>query len=526
MLVAASDTSAGPDQMLDVVHAAVDALATVDLGQCGAAELDVLAGAAQRVRGFVAAADTRIARRRRDLWAGAGPAPLDGTPGSHTGAGESPSDTGASVEGRQDSDGSNGDAPPPGSGGASLPVDPSVADLGQIGDRRPGSDAAQDDRRARAGDVLPRFEDALARGEIDAAHVDAVAHALERLRDEHAAAAEFVSFGDDLLAHARTEAPDRFRRRCTDLARRVSRDHGLRLLERQKRSATVRRWWDRNGMFHLHAELDPEAGACVEAALDAHLNTIRSVEASAEITFDRLRVESFVDVVSRSAAVDARSPEIVVLIDAATLRDGRFAADSVCETSSGVPLPPSTVGRLACEADLIPLVVGDDSVPLHHGRAVRLASRQQRRAIRAMYRTCAHPDCQVSIDRCRIHHVTWWEFGGRSDLENLLPLCSRHHHAVHEGGWSVALSDDRVTTWTDPSGTVRHHGDTRDRPPTSCTSPEHPVPRGPEGPGARDAGDANTDRSPAAGHRRPRGADRTNPSEVGRRSTTVRACGP
>ena len=85
-----------------------------------------------------------------------------------------------------------------------------------------------------------------------------------------------------------------------------------------------------------------------------------------------------------------------------------------------------------------------------------------------MYRTCAHPSCTVPFDSCRIHHVIYWERGGLSDLDNMIPLCERHHHLVHEGGWTLQLFPDRRTTWRTPDGTVWFDGITTDRvsPPT------------------------------------------------------------
>ena len=44
------------------------------------------------------------------------------------------------------------------------------------------------------------------------------------------------------------------------------------------------------------------------------------------------------------------------------------------------------------------------------------------------------------------HHVVWWEGGGRTDLDNLVLVCSFHHKLVHEYGWSLER---------DPDGTVR-----------------------------------------------------------------------
>jgi hypothetical protein len=68
-----------------------------------------------------------------------------------------------------------------------------------------------------------------------------------------------------------------------------------------------------------------------------------------------------------------------------------------------------------------------------------------------MYTTCAIPDCDVPYHRCQIHHIDYWENGGRTDLDNQVPLCSRHHHAVHEGGWTLSLErSTRDVTLTPP----------------------------------------------------------------------------
>jgi hypothetical protein len=82
-----------------------------------------------------------------------------------------------------------------------------------------------------------------------------------------------------------------------------------------------------------------------------------------------------------------------------------------------------------------------------------------------MHRTCIGPQCAVPFDDSYIHHVVPWYLGGRSDLDNLVPLCNEHHHLVHEGGWSLHLTPDRVATWTRPDAVVDHIGPTIDRRP-------------------------------------------------------------
>jgi predicted restriction endonuclease len=57
-----------------------------------------------------------------------------------------------------------------------------------------------------------------------------------------------------------------------------------------------------------------------------------------------------------------------------------------------------------------------------------------------------------------MHHVKYFEHGGPTDIDNLLPLCSKHHHCAHEGGWRIQLSSNRTLTINLPDGTTMCHG--------------------------------------------------------------------
>ena len=67
-----------------------------------------------------------------------------------------------------------------------------------------------------------------------------------------------------------------------------------------------------------------------------------------------------------------------------------------------------------------------------------------------MHETCAVPHCGVRVKHCVPHHIDWWENGGGTDLHNLVPLCSRHHHKVHEGGWTLTMDESRKVTLVRP----------------------------------------------------------------------------
>jgi hypothetical protein len=147
-------------------------------------------------------------------------------------------------------------------------------------------------------------------------------------------------------------------------------------------------------------------------------------------------------------------PDVYVHIDLITLLHGPHAG-TISELSNGVPIPVSTIRRLCCDANIIPIVLNGNGELLDVGREHRTATRAQRRALRALYRTCAHPHCTVPFDNCRIHHIQPWEHGGRTDLRNMIPLCEAHHHQVHEGGWTITMTPNRHTTWHHPTGTTQ-----------------------------------------------------------------------
>ncbi|WP_420453155.1 HNH endonuclease [Ilumatobacter sp.] len=125
-----------------------------------------------------------------------------------------------------------------------------------------------------------------------------------------------------------------------------------------------------------------------------------------------------------------------------------------------IEVPTPVLAQMIEDADTTTVVVRD-GVVLHApgrldlARTTRLANRAQRRALRALYPTCAIPSCTVAYDRCKLHHITWWRHGGTTDLQNLLPVCVRHHTKIHDSGWIVHLDHHRRLTLTLPDGTTR-----------------------------------------------------------------------
>ncbi len=142
---------------------------------------------------------------------------------------------------------------------------------------------------------------------------------------------------------------------------------------------------------------------------------------------------------------------VVVTVPLAALRRELGAADlwggSVPgEAGFGETITAAQARRLACSAKIIPAVLGGASEVLDMGRARRLFTAAQRRALLLRDRTCRADGCDIPGTWTEAHHWLPWTSGGATDLDNAVLLCSHHHHRVH---------DPAVTTERMANGDVR-----------------------------------------------------------------------
>jgi len=335
-----------------------------------------------------------------------------------------------------------------------------ISELHEAGEAAPAADALgrhghtsrrtaeKAERRADTLGHTPQLNDALAKGKVGAEHADAVASAAGRLDHEQRAA--LFERDQEIVELAASFPPEVFRRRLGKIVDDVTADDGLERAAQHEAEATAStKIDDDTGMHMLFAKFTPEQGNRIRRALDSEIAAIARLPEFARLRRDQLMVRAVDRLICGTGTVRGMGPpEVAVLIDYQTLIDG-VRDDSVCEYSDGTQIAAEAARRHACEANIIPVVLGGDSQPLDVGRARRLATGPQRTALRAMYRTCAIDRCDQHFDRCHIHHLTEWDDLGDTDLDNLIPVCSYHHHRVHEGRWRQQLdpSTRQLTVW-------------------------------------------------------------------------------
>ncbi len=92
---------------------------------------------------------------------------------------------------------------------------------------------------------------------------------------------------------------------------------------------------------------------------------------------------------------------------------------------------------------------------LNLGRTTRLANRANARS--AGLTVARHPWLHVGYDRAPApRHLV--AHGGTTDLDNLIPICTKHHAKIHNDGWVIELGPDRELTLRLPDGTIHNTG--------------------------------------------------------------------
>jgi hypothetical protein len=112
------------------------------------------------------------------------------------------------------------------------------------------------------------------------------------------------------------------------------------------------------------------------------------------------------------------------------------------------PVAATTLRKIACDADIIPTLLGTHGELLDLGRKTRLFTPAQRTALTARDQGCAFPNCTIPAPWCEAHHITYWSQDGPTNLNNGVLLCSAHHHLIHKEQWTITTTNN--TPWFTP----------------------------------------------------------------------------
>ncbi|MBP1234920.1 hypothetical protein JOE40_000387 [Arthrobacter sp. PvP102] len=151
-------------------------------------------------------------------------------------------------------------------------------------------------------------------------------------------------------------------------------------------------------------------------------------------------------------------PQVMVTIDYRdlldTLEQGTPGRGTGSFTFTG-PVTAATVRKIACDADIIPVLLGGQGRILDIGRTTRIFPPHIRKALTARDQGCAFPGCTIPAPWCEAHHITYWSHGGTTSTENGTLLCSHHHHLMHKEQWHIQVKTG--ITWFIPPPHIDPH---------------------------------------------------------------------
>lgn len=116
-------------------------------------------------------------------------------------------------------------------------------------------------------------------------------------------------------------------------------------------------------------------------------------------------------------------------------------------TSHGGTITATQARRLACQAHLVPVVLGTHGQVLDLGQATRLHTPVMRKALRIRDQHCRATGCNVPATWCEAHHLIPWLHAGPTSVDNGILLCTHHHHRVHDPAYDHQLQPDRTITF-------------------------------------------------------------------------------
>ena len=231
------------------------------------------------------------------------------------------------------------------------------------------------------------------------------------------------------------------------------------------------------GITEYRMRLTPESRAVVEAAintlsaprpvgiLDGPAGTIGLQPSGDTRTVEQRRGDALVDVCRRAvtlgltataaaatAGETSASAVVPVGVKATVLvtigHDDLVARTRpgtlVGGTTAGTLLGPETIRKLACDAGIIPVLLGSHGQVLDLGSTTRAFTQTQTKALWLRDRHCTYPGCTIPATWCDAHHIKHWADGGPTNLSNGALLCNRHHHVVHRDRITAKVTSDGV----------------------------------------------------------------------------------
>ncbi len=210
---------------------------------------------------------------------------------------------------------------------------------------------------------------------------------------------------------------------------------------------------DGSGRCHGRFTIPSHVGAMLRRHILALANPARHTdaelrdEAGAWKPLHRRMGEAFVEYVERYPVdTTPQTAGVNATVVITMTLDQLLGEQATALLDDGTRMSAGQARRLACEAGIIPVVLGTTSQPLDLGRTARLFTKAQRIALGLRDGGCTARGCETTASGCHAHHDDPWSRHGPTDLTNGRLLCPRHHRLAHDPRYAMTShADNKVT---------------------------------------------------------------------------------
>ena len=300
---------------------------------------------------------------------------------------------------------------------------------------------------------MPKTRELFTEGDITLDQASALANAAEKVGPET------VEADKKLLEAADRMLPDSFNRHARRWADRKQIEAGIDFLERQRQAREAKMWVEKEtGLGILMAKMPRTQYELVRQAVDYHyLQLLRKdgdnpvgvrspTQRLHDVLFELLtnRDADTGQFIEDSVGVRAKAATQLIIVANLDVIDGTNP-DGQVEMLGVGPVPPEILETFTEDTQIAGVIYGKAGRILWLGRNQRLGNAAQRLAVAIRDRGCFQ--CGAPMHRCELHHIDEWNRdGGRTDIDNLVAVCRKHHRMLEVENLRVVRTPDGYQT--------------------------------------------------------------------------------
>ncbi|MGH4001869.1 MAG: DUF222 domain-containing protein [Pseudonocardiaceae bacterium] len=298
----------------------------------------------------------------------------------------------------------------------------------------------------------------LAAGEVSQDKARVITQALNAIETDPAATAEDLALAEKLLVDYATSLTANElriigRRILTEIDPARFEEAEAKALLKEEERAQSRTFFHSqttgDGTVDIHARIPHAVGVRLRTFLDALAQPRKwsAEDKGKKIPYDRLLGQAFIRIIETYDVdqLPSHGGHGTTVFITMTLDQLHTDLGTASLGFDGDTITATEARRMACNADLIPTVLGTDSELLDFGRTTRLAHPIPHRARRLRDKGCQAEDCDAPAAWTEAHHLKPWAKGGSTNLNDMVLLCPADHRRIHSPDYTYErLPDGRI----------------------------------------------------------------------------------